>query len=133
VHFPTQTFKRTAVQMPMTALIDIVFLLLIYFLLTTNFLTTDSLSLDLPRSESAVAQQAGVMTISMNQNGDVFIGGIQIADNDLIAHLKTEMIKKETRSLVIRSDRRVSLERVVTVLDIVRITGIQQVSLATSR
>ena len=48
--------KRYAVQMPMTPLIDIVFMLLIYFLLTTNFMVDEGIKVKLPQAKAAAPQ-----------------------------------------------------------------------------
>lgn len=119
--------------MPMTALIDIVFLLLIYFLLTTSYLTSDILPVELPVAETATPQQEQMVTISLDSAGVVYLDGLAISDKELLQGLQGGLHKQAPRSVVLRSDRNVALERVVTVLDIVRTCGVEGISLATSR
>jgi len=84
---PASIKKRTTLQIPMTALIDIVFLLLIYFLLTTNFLTTDILSLELPSAGTSVPQQLRVLTISLNAAGEIYLDNSPLTDKELFQRL----------------------------------------------
>jgi len=115
----------------MTALIDIVFLLLIYFLLTTNYLTSTILPLELPTTETALPQNTQVLTISLDVEGGMYLAGRTVAENELAAHLCSALTHNGSHPVVIRSDGRVELARVVKVVDLARGCGAAAVSLAT--
>jgi biopolymer transport protein ExbD len=126
---PPRIAPKTSVQIPMTALIDIVFLLLIFFLLTTNYLATDSLPVNLPRADTAAAPHEAFLTIGIDAQGAVYLDGKPISDKQLQRRLKTLLKNRSARPVAIRADRTVSLERVVAVLDIARSCGARQLSL----
>ena len=130
---PVRLYRRATIQIPMTALIDIVFLLLIYFLLTTNFLASDILPLELPAAGTAVPQQIQVLTISVKDTGEIYLDNSPLSDKELSQRLEAEFVETGSRAVIIRSDRRASLDRIVTILDIVRACGADQISLATTR
>lgn len=115
----------------MTALIDIVFLLLIYFLLTTNYLTSNTLPLELPATETALPQDAQVLTISLDVEGGMYLAGRAVAENELATHLCSALANNGSYPVVIRSDGRVELGRVVEVVDLARGCGAATISLAT--
>lgn len=130
---PIQTYKKKPIQMPMTALIDIVFLLLIYFLLTTNYLTSETLPLELPGAVSGVPQQDKVITISIAKEGEIHLLGTSLTDKELFIRLSTEVKHHPGLGVVLRSDRTVPLDRIVKVLDIAHSCSVKQLSLATRR
>jgi biopolymer transport protein ExbD len=131
---PPRIAPKTTVQIPMTALIDIVFLLLIFFLLTTNYLTTDSLPVNLPHADTAAARHENFLTIGIDAHGAVYLDGDRLSDKQLRRRLKAILKNRPARPPVaIRSDRTVSLERVVTVLDIARSCGARQLSLVAEK
>jgi biopolymer transport protein ExbD len=66
--------KRFQVQIPLTSLIDIVFLLLIYFLLTTNFMVDEGIKIKLPQAKAAAPQTEEVITVYVDQEGRAFLG-----------------------------------------------------------
>lgn len=130
---PARISEKSTVQLPMTPLIDIVFLLLIYFLLTTNFLASDSLPLDLPSAATATSRQSAAIIVSLDAAGQAHLEGSLVSDKELPSRLRDSLAKQKGRSVLIRSDRSVPLARVVTVLDIARACGAVEISLAADR
>lgn len=128
-----KSYRKKAVQMPMTALIDIVFLLLIYFLLTTNYLTSDVLSVELPQAVNAVTAQTDSITITIDAQGTAHLAGEPNSDEELRTRLVAKMAVESGVPVVVRASRSVSLERVVTVMDIASGCGVRKLSLATKR
>lgn len=127
---PPRTYRLQQVFMPMTALIDIVFLLLIYFLLTTNYLVSEVLPLQLPVAETNQTQSSGSIIVSIDKKGDLYFAGQPISETALRDRLTAEL-QKDLPSLVIRSDTGVELGLVVKLLDMARGCGAKDVSLAT--
>jgi biopolymer transport protein ExbD len=130
---PPRIAPKTTVQIPMTALIDIVFLLLIFFLLTTNYLTADSLPVNLPRADTAAARHENFLTIGIDAQGTVYLDGKPVSDKQLRRRLKAHLKNRPVPPVAIRSDRSVSLERVVAVLDIARSCGARRLSLVAEK
>jgi len=64
-----KTKKRYEIKIPMTALIDIVFLLLIYFLLTTNFLVEEGIKIKLPQAKASAPQTEQEITVFVDKQG----------------------------------------------------------------
>lgn len=125
--------RRAGVELPLTSLIDIVFLLLIYFLLTTNFMVDEAIDLKLPQARSAAAQMEQQITIYVANDGRVLLGQEEVALDRLLGLLKERIAGREHASVVIKADRRVVLNQAVKVMDLAKAAGAGQLFLATEK
>lgn len=124
---------RIKVQVPLTSLIDIVFLLLIYFLLTTNFMVDEGIKIKLPQARAAAPQTEEVITVYVDQEGRAYLGTQELSHDRLFDRLK-EMIKdRESKLVVIRADRAVILNKAVKVMDVAKAAGADRLCLATQK
>jgi biopolymer transport protein ExbD len=129
-HRRKEPFK---VQIPLTSLIDIVFLLLIYFLLTTNFLVEEGIKIKLPQAKAAAPQTEEVITVYVDQEGRAYLGTEEISLAALFDRLKAMIGNKEDRLVVVRADRAVILNRAVKVMDVAKAAGAGRLCLATEK
>lgn len=121
------------VQIPLTSLIDIVFLLLIYFLLTTNFLVEEGIKIKLPQATAAAPQTEEVITVYVDQEGRAYIGTEEVSLAALFDRLKTMIGTKQDKLVVVRADRAVILNKAVKVMDIAKAAGAGRLCLATEK
>ena len=124
---------RQGVSLPMSSLIDIVFLLLIYFLLTTNFMVDEAIDLKLPQARSAAPQIEKQITVYVAQDGRVLVGREQVPEARLFAHLKGLIAGRKDARVIIKADRRVILNRAVKVMDLAKAAGAENLYLATEK
>jgi biopolymer transport protein ExbD len=75
------------VQTPLTSLIDIVFLLLIYFLLTTNFMVDEGINIKQPQAQAAKPQTEKEITVYVDTDGKAFLENKELALNELFDRL----------------------------------------------
>jgi biopolymer transport protein ExbD len=125
--------KRFQVQIPLTSLIDIVFLLLIYFLLTTNFMVDEGIKIKLPQAKAAAPQTEEVITVYVDQEGRAFLGTDEVPLAELFDRIKEKIGSKQDELVVIRADRAVILNKAVKVMDIVKAAGAGRLCLATEK
>ena len=125
--------ERIKVQVPLTPLIDIVFLLLIYFLLTTNFMVEEGIKIKLPQAKAAAPQTEEVITVYVDQQGRAFLGGKEVSIAKLFDRLKEMIGGRENKLVVIRADRAVILNKAVKVMDIAKAAGAGRLCLATEK
>ena len=121
------------VQVPLTSLIDIVFLLLIYFLLTTNFMVEEGIKIKLPQAKAAAPQTEEVITVYVDQQGRAFLGTQEVSLARLFDRLKEMIGGQENKLVVIRADRAVMLNKAVKVMDIAKAAGAGRLCLATEK
>ena len=119
-------------EIPMTSLIDIVFLLLIFFLVATNFnrRETDH-TVTLPYSESGVkaAQVPNRLVINIREEGTLIVNGKVTTEDELRRQVRDFAAVHPGRAAVIRADARVAYRSVMKVFGICRGGGIQNVDL----
>lgn len=125
--------ERYTIQAPLTSLIDIVFMLLIYFLLTTNFMVEQGIDVNLPQAKASAAQDQQEITIYVDAAGTVYLGKTAIDFNALFGRLKNEILAHPDRVVVIKADGSVMLDRAVKVMDIARAAGARRLFLATEK
>jgi len=125
--------ERIKVQVPLTSLIDIVFLLLIYFLLTTNFMVEEGIKIKLPQAKAAAPQTEEVITVYVDQEGRAFLGTEEVSLARLFDRIKEMIGGRENKLVVIRADRAVILNKAVKVMDIAKAAGAGRLCLATEK
>jgi biopolymer transport protein ExbD len=128
-----KTKKRYEIKTPITGLIDIVFLLLIYFLLTTNFLVEEGIKIKLPQAKASAPQTEQEITVFVDKQGRAYIGMEEVPQGKLFKRLKTMIGNKKDRLVVIRADRGVMLNKAVRVMDLAKAAGAGKLCLATEK
>jgi len=125
--------ERIKVQVPLTSLIDIVFLLLIYFLLTTNFMVEEGIKIKLPQARAAAPQTEEVITVYVDQQGRAFLGTQEVSISRLFDRLKDMIGNRQNKLVVVRADRAVILNKAVKVMDVAKAAGAGRLCLATEK
>ena len=124
-------------EVNLTPLIDVVFLLLIFFMVSTTFEHQSRINVDLPEASAEPTRPDDEsLEIIIDAQGRFFIGDRQVVNTELKT-LKLAITKargkRETITVVIRADAKTPHQSVVTALDAASQLGLTQVSLATSK
>ena len=131
---PNRTDER--VDINLTPLIDVVFLLLIFFMVSTTFDRHANLKVELPEASAAISQQQQEpVVISIDAEGNYFINDRQLVNTTMetlkIALRKTVADKEEDVPLVLRADAKTPHQSVVRVMDAAAQLGLTRLSIAT--
>ncbi len=122
-------------EVNLTSLIDVVFLLLIFFMVSTTFDRESQLKVDLPESSSEPSEvPEKVLEITININGDFFIKGQQVinTESETLKRAIVQVIgSQRDLPVIIRADGRAPYQSVVTAMDVTGQMGLTQLSLAT--
>lgn len=112
-----------------TSLIDVIFILLIFFMVSTQF-KKSSLPLDLPRTEESEENESNDDTKVLAVNSDrMELDGTLVSMNELELHLKELYEKNENISLSLECERSVDFETVVQVLTKIQNAGISRIGI----
>lgn len=127
--------KRESPDINLTPLIDVVFLLLIFFMVSTTFDDKTQLSITLPEADgAALAQSAEQVTVTVTSTGDYLVNGEKLAASDSKA-LRTALLalgqEKTDMPLQIYADANVAYQSVVRVYDVAGQLGFVKLSLTT--
>lgn len=125
--------KHYEMQAPLTSLIDIVFMLLIYFMLTANFMVDEGIKIKLPQAKAASPQTQKEITIYVDKDGRAFLMNKEVPLNILFLELKKMIKGQKDRLVVIKADRAVILNKAVKVMDIAKAAGAGRLCLATEK
>jgi biopolymer transport protein ExbD len=124
------------VSINLTPLIDVVFLLLIFFMVSTTFDTTSQLKIRLPEaSRSQVAQPPQKVNLLIDARGNFYVNSRELT-NRKSATLKAALERSMSEGklpIVIQSDAASPVQSLVTAMDVVGQLGLPQVSVATTR
>ncbi|MFW3616285.1 ExbD/TolR family protein [Billgrantia antri] len=123
--------RRDPVEVNLTPLIDVVFLLLIFFMVSTTFETRQALELTLPESSSGADLPVSPVTLVVTEQGRYRLGQRQLAAAELGEALSAEAEQARLHGLVIEADARAMHADVVRALDQAGRLGIHQVRIAT--
>ena len=132
-------YKEGSVEVNLTPLIDVVFLLLIFFMVSTTFDRHAKLKVSLPEaSTKATQQQNDPLVLSIDAKGNYFLNERQIV-NQQLATLKQAILKTlgekniniEDVSLVLRADANTPHQSVVKAMDAASQLGLSKLSIAT--
>jgi biopolymer transport protein ExbD len=124
---------RYQIQAPLTSLIDIVFMLLIYFLLTTNFMVEQGIDVNLPDAKASAPQTQKEITVYIDEAGIVYLGKQPVDFNDLFDRLREVILESPEQLVVIKADGAIILDRAVQVMDIAQAAGAKKMFLATEK
>ncbi|MDX1464367.1 MAG: biopolymer transporter ExbD [Halomonas sp.] len=129
MRFPRR--RRDPVEVNLTPLIDVVFLLLIFFMVSTTFETRQALELELPESVSGQPMEAAPVTLVVTSAGEYRLGERVHTAGTLGDALAAEAEQAREHGLVIEADGRAAHADVVRVLDRAAGLGIRHVRIAT--
>ena len=122
---------KKQIGLEMTPLIDVVFLLLIFFMLTTTFMQNPEIRVDLPDSGAKPsAKPPRIIEISISKDHHLHLQGKAVPASRLKTALEI-LIRHEPRPLLIMADGKARHEMVVYVMDQASQVGISQISVAT--
>ena len=130
----TVTFRRHIKlkrgTIDMAPLIDVVFLLLIFFMLTSSFMSQPGIKVRLPRALTGQVLQRNTVVLTITKNNQMYLNNKKLTFDDLKSELK--QIDKERQTLLIKADEKAPIGQIVEVWDLCRELGISQVNIATT-
>ena len=112
----------------MTPLIDCVFLLLIFFMVTTVFLHTKGLDVDMPAQSEAEEEQKKDINIVLDRDGGIEIGGDPVESAALSARLTAAMEEANNDNIIVQADGECAQKYVVYVVDTARQVGVEGIA-----
>lgn len=128
--------RKEDIDINLTPLIDVVFLLLIFFMVTTTFNRFSELRIDLPQaSQEPVQAQKKQLELVIDARGRYFLDGHELVNTKpatVIAALQKVVGADKTRPLIIRADAMTPHQSVVTAMDAAAKLGMSRLSIATT-
>ncbi|MFN2377664.1 MAG: ExbD/TolR family protein [Candidatus Binatia bacterium] len=123
---------RVSEQLSIAPLIDVVFLLLLFFMVTSSFQHPEAIELDLPQSSTAVADEDRAVDVSVDAAGSTHVDGKLVALADLEGAIAERVAADPEVVVAVRTDAGALVQRMVEVLDAVRSGGGKRIAFRTS-
>ena len=129
--------EEDRLEVNLTPLIDVVFLLLIFFMVTTTFNRQAELRVDLPKATTEEqALEIVPIEITIDKSGTYYVNGSSLVNNEastLMQSLQKIIDDDQERGVIISADATTPHQSVVTAMDTIARLGISKVSIATSK
>lgn len=118
-------------QIDMSPLIDMVFILLIFFMVTTTFVKDMKLELNRPSASSGSAASSKSTRVFIDKFGDIYLDNQSVRLYSLQSKLRDTLRSSTEKSVLVVTDESVAAKRVLEVVDQIKLAGATDVGVAT--
>lgn len=114
----------------LTPMLDVVFILLIFFIVTASFVKESGIDVNKPQAQSAVQKELANIFIAINEHDEIWIDKRKADVRSLRAIIERLNAENPQSSIVIQADKRSTNEKLVHVMDAARQAGIYNIAIA---
>ena len=126
----TRRHRDSESAINMAPLVDLIFLLLIFFIVTTSFVRETGIEVDRPSASTAVSQQKSNILIGISEGGLVFFEKKEIDVRAVRAHVERALAENPETGVVVVADRASKTGVVIQIMDQCRLSGAKNVAIA---
>ena len=113
-----------------TPMLDVVFILLIFFIVTANFIKDPGLEINRPDSETAEITENAAILIAIGPAGEIYMDGRRIDVRQVKANVIRLMAENPQGAVVMQADEKATAEKIIAVMVEVREAGVIDISIA---
>lgn len=127
--------KKTKPVVDLSPMLDVIFQLILFFLVSTTFNLLPAINVNLPKSSTSSGAESSGITISVEENGNLWFNNEKVSKkelSDLLLKFDTKEIERKNFPVLISADENVKNGKIVELFDIIRMSGFASVSLRTS-
>ena len=117
-------------EINLTPMLDVVFIMLIFFIVTTSFIKETGIDVNRPSADTAEKKERGNILIAINANGDIWMNKRRIDIRSVRANVERAHAENPEGSVVITADKESKTDTLIQVMDQARLAGVQNVSIA---
>ncbi len=122
---------QTRVSIDMAPLVDVVFLLVIFFAVSTTFLESSGMKLELPESSATTEREVKEIAVFLGSDGSVVFEDATVTLDELTSRLRAVLEDDDRKMVVLRADTGTPHGKVVEVIDVLREAGAEGLTIAT--
>jgi biopolymer transport protein ExbD len=115
----------------LTPMLDVVFIMLIFFIVTATFIKQAGIEILRPEALTATQKPTVSVLVAISPNGDIWIDKKRVDVGSVRAHIERIHAENPKGGLVVQSDRKAKSEKLLAVLEAARAAGITEVAIAT--
>ncbi|NOI13078.1 ExbD/TolR family protein [Vibrio hepatarius] len=128
-----RSHRQEEAQVDLTPMLDIVFIMLIFFIVTSTFVRESGIEVDKPQATNVVNQKDVGIFIAVTADNDVYIDKKMVDIERVQAALEAMLLDKPESSLVIQADERAFSGTVIQVMDAAKGAGIEKIAIAAEK
>ncbi len=128
-----RSHRQEEAQVDLTPMLDIVFIMLIFFIVTSTFVRESGIEVDKPQATNVVSQKDVGIFIAVTADNDVYIDKKMVDIERVQAALEAMLLDKASSSLVIQADERAFSGTVIQVMDAAKGAGIKKIAIAAEK
>ncbi len=130
MNFRTKQTLKTGINI--ASLVDMLFILLIFFVITSTFVEQPSIRLDLPSTKHSESSKLEDLVVTIDKEGEIFLKQKPVTAWELGEAFREAVQKRKDTILILRADKDVNYGRVVVVMDIARGAGLKKITALTT-
>ncbi|MYE07951.1 MAG: biopolymer transporter ExbD [Oligoflexia bacterium] len=125
-------FKRTEEEsgIDLTPMLDVVFIMLIFFIVTTSFVKESGIDVSRPSAKTAKKKQQAAILVAINQSGEVWIQRRKVDIRSVRANIERLHAESPEGTVVIQADKRSETGLLVDVMDQIRLAGVESIAVS---
>ena len=117
-------------EIDITPMLDVVFIMLIFFIVTASFVKESGIEVNKPEASTAQAKPRASILVAINERGEIWINKRQIEESQVRANIERLHAENPQGAVVIQADQEARTKKLVAVMDAARQAGVMDVSLA---
>jgi len=121
------------IALNITPLIDVLFILIIFFTVSSTFLEQPGIELKLPDAESSQTHTAQKVIIYVNKDETIYLNDEQVNLEILVGYVQAKLAEQKDKSVVLRADTEVDHGVVIKIMDLLRKKGIYKIIISTDK
>ena len=114
----------------LTPMMDIVFIMLIFFIVTTSFVKETGIEVNRPNADTAERDEKGNILVAISQNNEIWIDKRRVDLKAVRANIERLKIEYPEGSVIIQADKEAKSGLLVETMDQIRLAGVQNISIA---
>ena len=123
--------QRKKVIINITSLIDVLFLLLIFFMVSSTFLEQPGMKLELPETKGHTQEKIEKLILEITANETITLNGVAVNLNNIEKQFKELLPTLTEKTLILKADKQVAHGLVVNIMDIAKLSGLEKIVIAT--
>ncbi|MEM0515767.1 MULTISPECIES: ExbD/TolR family protein [Pseudoalteromonas] len=119
-----------AEEINMTPMLDVVFIMLIFFIVTASFVKEAGIDVNRPEAATAVKKERASILVAISDEGEIWINKRQVDVRAVQANIERLKAENPQGSVVIQADKKATTDTLIKVMDAARAAGVFDVSIA---
>lgn len=117
-------------QIDITSLIDLVFLLVAFFMVTSTLTSISSITVHLPKAVQVASYKQSDLVVSINEKNEIYINDVKFSPEALLDELKKKRSEVKDGTVIIRGDREADYQTIIDVMDALNRAGLPRFTLS---